>query len=264
MRSASAAAPLRLWLDATPRPGATQMAIDAVLLARAGGGALPVLRLYRWDPPCLSFGRHEPALRRYDRAAIEALGLDTVRRPTGGRAVWHHDELTYAWAAPDDRADGLRQAYRRLHELVADAVSRLGGAPTLAPAPARAQDVGAGACFAAPAGGEVLLGGRKVAGSAQLREAGGILQHGSLLLGGSQAIVARVTRGTLPAAADTSLAEALGRRVAFEDAAEAVAGAAAASHAVVAALPEAEAASILAEAAHAASRFRDAEWTWRR
>jgi lipoate-protein ligase A len=76
------------------------MAVDQALLERAGRLGERRLRLYRWHPHCLSFGRHEQALRRYDRDRIVASGLDVVRRPTGGRAVWHAGELTYAVAMP--------------------------------------------------------------------------------------------------------------------------------------------------------------------
>ncbi|MBI2403017.1 MAG: lipoate--protein ligase family protein [Gemmatimonadetes bacterium] len=93
------------------------MAIDQALLDDVDRrGDLAYLRLYRWNPPCLSFGRNEPALSRYDRAEIERLGVDVVRRPTGGRAVWHDDELTYAVAAPVAAFGCLRDSYRVIHE----------------------------------------------------------------------------------------------------------------------------------------------------
>ena len=101
--------PFRIWLDLDGRPGWQNMAIDHALLDRGAGGER-WLRLYRWSPGCLSFGRHEPALRRYDRGRIESLSLDTVRRPTGGRAVWHAEELTYAVAAPSEALGALRVA----------------------------------------------------------------------------------------------------------------------------------------------------------
>src|SRR3954451_6426058 len=83
-----------LWVDETPRPGWANMAIDEALLDRAEQvGGESWLRLYTWKPHCLSFGRHEPAARRYDVDRVTALGIDTVRRPTGGRAVWHSREL---------------------------------------------------------------------------------------------------------------------------------------------------------------------------
>jgi lipoate-protein ligase A len=83
-----------------PRRGADNMARDQALLDLAESDNVSVLRLYRWNPHCLSFGRNEPALRRYDREKIHTRGIDCVRRPTGGRAVWHARELTYAVVSP--------------------------------------------------------------------------------------------------------------------------------------------------------------------
>src|SRR5947208_2060187 len=73
-----------LLVDPGGRPGAENMAIDAGLLARADRTGSAFLRLYRFQPPCLSLGRNEPAAARYDRAAIARRGLDVVRRPSGG------------------------------------------------------------------------------------------------------------------------------------------------------------------------------------
>ena len=86
-----------LIIDRDGRSGAENMAVDLALLRAAQAGEV-FLRFYRWSPPCLSLGRNEPALSRYDRHLIETLGLDVVRRPTGGRAVWHNAEVTYAGA----------------------------------------------------------------------------------------------------------------------------------------------------------------------
>ena len=165
-----------LWEDPTPRPGWLNMAIDAVLLQRAEAGE-SWLRLYAWEP-CLSFGRHEPAARRYDADGITARGLQVVRRPTGGRAVWHAGELTYAVAAPSAGFGGLRDAYGTIHGLLCDALRSLGVNAELAP-PHAAAPVDAGACFASGAGGEVMVGGRKLVGSAQLRQGTALLQHGT-------------------------------------------------------------------------------------
>ena len=139
-----------LILDSVPRDGAHQMATDLALMHRATAERSIYLRLYRWEPHCLSFGAHEPALRRYDRAAIDRLGIDTVRRPTGGRAVWHARELTYAVTAADGAYGTLRHAYLRIHEALARAVAALGAAPVLAPPTATAA-LGSGACFASAA-----------------------------------------------------------------------------------------------------------------
>src|SRR5438046_6862855 len=184
-----AACACQLSLDTAGRSGAENMAIDAALLDRANGTGLSFLRLYRFDPPCLSLGRNEPAAR-YDRAAIARRGLDVVRRPTGGRAVWHEHEVTYAVAAPIATFGGLRGAYHAIHARLAAALHTLGVAATLAPdrLTARPPDR-RGSCFAAPVGGEVLVGGRKLVGSAQVCEGRAFLQHGSILLAGSQEVV---------------------------------------------------------------------------
>src|SRR5690242_15564175 len=133
-----------LWPSPLPRPGWLNMAIDAALLERAEVGERWV-RLYAWEPT-LSFGRHEPVERRYDAARIAALGLAVVRRPTGGRAVWHAGELTYAVAAPIEEQGSLQDAYQRIHEWLRDALRSLGAAAELAPR-VRAAGVDAGACF---------------------------------------------------------------------------------------------------------------------
>ncbi len=247
-----------LIIEPTGRPGGENMAIDAALLREARGGAA-FLRLYGWSPPCLSFGRNEPARTRYDRTAIERLGLDTVRRPTGGRAVWHEAEVTYAVAGPATMFGSLREAYIRVHTLLAAALQRLGVTAQLAQrASGRAVDPGGGACFAAPVGGEVVVGGRKLVGSAQVREQGAFLQHGSLLLEDSQDVVARVTLGGAAAAAATSVSAVLGRAVEFGEVAEVIAREARAQW--PGAWQEGKIGYTPEELAH----FSDPEWTWRR
>jgi lipoate-protein ligase A len=248
-----------LWHDAVPRPGWLNMAIDRVLLERAAAGE-SWLRLYRWIPSCLSFGRHEPATRRYDRERIAALGLDVVRRPTGGRAVWHAGELTYAVAAPATSLGTLREAYGEIHRVIRNALRRFGIPAELAPARAAIRP-DAGACFAAPAGGEVIVGDYKLAGSAQLRENGALLQHGSMLLADDQAMVARITRGEAPADRSAPLARLLGRRVSWEEAAEAVTGAVADRWGAPGEHMD-DCASVVLQARDHAARFRSSAWTW--
>lgn len=178
-----------LWVDNTPRPGWANMAIDQTLLDRAEQSAESWLRMYQWAPHCLSFGRHEPAAFRYDRDRIQALRIDTVRRPTGGRAVWHAQELTYAVAAPSIEFGSLRAAYHEIHEMLAHALSML-GRPMYLAGPRRTPPLSAGACFAEAVGGEIMMGERKVVGSAQLRQGDAFLQHGSILLEDNQTTVA--------------------------------------------------------------------------
>jgi lipoate-protein ligase A len=249
-----------LWVDLAERPGFRNMAIDQALLDRAARGER-WLRLYRWAPHCLSFGRHEPALRRYDRPKIAALGLDVVRRPTGGRAVWHAEELTYALAAPSDAFGGLRQAYEEIHRMLLGALRLLGVRAEMASA-RRPAGLDAGACFASPAGGELMLSGRKVVGSAQLREAAGLLQHGSILLAGRQSVVQNVTLGSAPPDLAGSVADATGRAPDVPSVAAAVAAAAADRWGGDWRTAE-ENGDLLAEAGAHEARFGSPAWTWR-
>ena len=249
-----------LWLDLEGRPGFRNMAIDQALLGRAAERGERWLRLYRWTPHCLSFGRHEPAIRRYDRERAEALGLDTVRRPTGGRAVWHSDELTYAVALPAEGLGGVRAVCAEIHGMLREGLRRLGVAAEAADA-APALRPGAGACFAAPAGGELMLRGRKVVGSAQLRERGALLQHGTILLSGDQRTVAEVTRGAAPADLAGGLTLALGHRPEPAAVAEAVAAAAAARWPGRWRTTAGDDGPV-GDAAPLEPRFRSSAWTW--
>ncbi len=254
----------QLWVDELPRPGWANMAIDQTLLDSAEQRGESWLRLYQWQPSCLSFGRHEPALRRYDADRIRGLGLDTVRRPTGGRAVWHCRELTYAVATPVQRLGSLQAAYLEIHRVLAAALEELGTAASLA-APASSAALDAGACFARAAGGEVMVAGRKVVGSAQLRRGGALLQHGSIMLEDDQAMVARLTLGggedhSAPA---TPLALLLGRRLRASEVVEAVARAAALRW-LGAWSRIADSAAILKAAAVHFAQFQSPAWTWAR
>jgi lipoyl(octanoyl) transferase len=200
-----------LWVDEAPRPGWANMAIDQGLLDRAERLGENWLRLYQWAPHCLSFGRHEPATRRYDAGRIAAMGIDTVRRPTGGRAVWHGEELTYAVAAPSRRFGTLEEAYLEIHDMIGQALGDLGIDAALASS-RRSVPLNAGACFSQPAGGEVLVSGRKVVGSAQLRQGGALLQHGSILLADSQRIVRELMTGPDGDDSRTSLHDTAGEK----------------------------------------------------
>src|SRR5205807_3071408 len=191
------------------------MAVDVALLERADRMGEAFLRLYRFDPPCLSVGRNE-ASGGYDRAAIARLAIDVVRRPTGGGAVWHQHELTYAVAAPIAPFGSLRVAYHAIHERLATALRSLGAGATLAlrrpPPPSTALHRPA-SCFAMPVEGEVLVRGRKLVGSAQVRRGRAFLQHGSILLDGTQPSSGNE---------ETTLAAVLGRSISFGEVADAI------------------------------------------
>lgn len=199
----------RLCADLEPRDGPTNMATDQALLEAVAAGAPPILRLYRWGPPTLSFGRNQPAAGLYDEAAAGARRIAFVRRPTGGQAVLHADELTYAVIAPVAVVGRPRDAYRRINEALVSGLRAVGVAAEVAgraavgsgvtdkPAHTHARSRGwAAACFREPAEGEVVVGGRKLVGSAQRCEGRVILQHGSVLVSGSQAAAEELLVGT--------------------------------------------------------------------
>jgi lipoate-protein ligase A len=177
------------------------MAADEALLDRVLRSGCAFLRLYRWNPPTLSVGRNQSWTRT---------DVPVVRRPTGGKAVWHEHEVTYAVAAPIDLFGSLRSAYCEIHTRVAAA---LRAEVTLAPyRPTVRPSDGPTSCFANPVGGEVLANGRKLVGSAQVRRGNAFLQHGSILLDGNQ------PGGAL----ETTLTAALRRSVSFDDVAAAI------------------------------------------
>ena len=249
------------WPDTGARPGPANMAVDQALLELAGEEGLAVLRVYRWEPHTLSFGRNEPARRRYDRDAIARDGIPTVRRPTGGRAVWHARELTYAVAAATDRFGALPAAYQAIHRTIAQALGALGADARLADAGAVA-GLDAGACFASPVGGEVMVRGRKVVGSAQVRVGAGMLQHGSILLDDDQSRVAALTVGAAASGMEAPLNAVLARPVSAEDVADALARAARANW--PGGWTELDPALVLERAARHLPFFSSDEWTWRR
>jgi lipoate-protein ligase A len=173
------------------------MALDAALLAAAEAGAAPpTLRVYGFSPPALSLG-YGQSEDDVDREACRRLGIDVVRRPTGGRAVLHEHDLTYALVAPLDDPrfpPSVGGTYQVVAEALRDALVAL-GAREVVLAPRRAAAPDDPACFAAPARAELLLGGRKVAGSAQRRGRRAFLQHGSILLAPDPARLAACLRG---------------------------------------------------------------------
>lgn len=177
-------------LDHPPAEGARNMAVDEALMdvGRDGGVAL---RFYRWDPPCLSLGRNQAARGRYDLDAADRMGVEFVRRPTGGRAVLHDRELTYSVVAPSGLWGGLRGSYRRVNRALLRGLAGLGaevGAAERAP-DGGTPGPGRRACFRDPLPGEIVAAGRKLVGSAQWRRDGALLQHGSLLLHDDQGTV---------------------------------------------------------------------------
>jgi lipoate-protein ligase A len=215
--------------------GATNMAVDeAILAAVVEGTSLPTLRLYGWSPPCVTLGRSQP-LADADLARCRAGRIDIVRRPSGGQAILHTDELTYSVALcqTDPRAEGgVLESYRRLSKGLLAGLHRLGAETAQAVEKKLPLGEPTPVCFEVPSNYEITSGGRKLVGSAQWRSRGGVLQHGSLPLRGDLMRIVellvfsdderQVRRQSLRARAVT-LEEVLGRAVPFFEVAQALA-----------------------------------------
>jgi lipoate-protein ligase A len=162
------------------------MARDSALQARAARTGETVFSIYSWARPTLSFGRHQPAAGLYDIDRIRSANVDVVRRPTGGRAILHDHEVTYSVTSPVMDAEPLRETYARINRILLDGLSRLGVDVELASPSGRAPAPSVRPCFETPAEGELVARGSKLVGSAQWRDEGALLQHGSILVDDDQ------------------------------------------------------------------------------
>lgn len=212
--------------------GAFNMAVDEVLLAGVeSGDSPPTVRVYGWTPPAVSTGHSQKIGRELDLERCRRAGVDVVRRPTGGRAVLHAGELTYSVAGPSGRAplgSSIAESYRAIADALLRGLAELGVEATLTPvptAPTRRDSGASPPCFVSAGRFEVVVGGRKLIGSAQRRVGSSVLQHGSLLLDPSHEGLADLLkveresdRETIRRALSlktTNLAEVLGRAVEF-------------------------------------------------
>lgn len=183
--------PAAQWrmLSSPCQSGVTNMATDeAVMLGVTAHRSLPTLRFYGWDPPCVSIGYAQSLRAEIDLDCCQARGYEWVRRPTGGRAVLHADELTYSVVAPleDPRVNGdIVTSYRKISEGLLAGLRLLGCDAVQAEQQHEAGgDAKSAACFEVSSHYEVTVLGRKLVGSAQVRRRGVVLQHGALPLTG--------------------------------------------------------------------------------
>lgn len=226
----------RLLLDGH-HPGAYNMAVDEAIMREAGRGeAPPTIRFYGWVPAAVSLGYFQDFAKVVNTEACQRLGVEWVRRPTGGRAVLHDQEVTYAFIVRDDDPilpKGVIPSYRVISRGIVEGLAGMGVPVEVAEEPEKGGALSA-ACFDAPSWYELTVQGRKLVGSAQVRRHGAVLQHGSVLLDldpekltavltppGQEHRAAAMARYLAGRA--ISIREALGREAGFEEVSRALA-----------------------------------------
>ncbi len=214
--------PTAAWrlLITPPGRGPWNMAVDEAVLESVGSGqSKPTLRLYTWSPACLSIGYAQP-FRDVDQAHLEAHGWELVRRITGGRAILHTDELTYAVVAPYEEprlAGNLLESYQRISQALVRALSLL-GLPVQSHhlAAQGRKDEPKPVCFEVPSNYEITVAGKKIVGSAQARKKPGILQHGTLPLKGDLGRIVQALSFPGPGAREDAASRLLERATTVE------------------------------------------------
>ncbi|MDZ7630872.1 MAG: hypothetical protein U5K74_05815 [Gemmatimonadaceae bacterium] len=251
-------------MHSPPRDAVSNMALDEAMLITAAEQETTLVRLYSWDRPSVSFGRNQRCAGIYGPERCEALSVPAVRRLTGGRALLHGRELTYAVAAPNAVAPTLRGGYEAINEILLDALQSLGVPAALSAPAARTPSPDLAPCFESPSAGELVVGRRKLVGSAQHRDATAFIQHGSILLDDDQGVLQALSLAPLPTVPPpATLREYLGSGLDSGTVATAISES----------LRRAATGDIVSQSdtmlprhhvEAAASRYRDPRWTWRR
>lgn len=221
--------------------GYTNMAVDEALLwAAAETGAPPTLRFYGWEPATVSLGYFQEVEGQVDRMELSRRGWGLVRRPTGGRAILHDDEVTYSVVIAEsalEHGHSVMGSYREISRGLELGLQRLGlqaalGETATDPEHRQAAKDLPTVCFAQASRCDLVAAGRKVVGSAQVRKRGSILQHGSvpLTIRVEDHLAVMPGRGvsrrseTQLSEAAQGIAQALGQSLSFEQLAQALAG----------------------------------------
>lgn len=250
-----------LFLTSAPDDGPGNMALDETLMQRAGRTGEAVLRVYAWSGPTLSLGRNQRARGGYDLDAARELGVEFVRRPTGGRALLHHHEITYSVTLPATSASDADAAYAFINAVLLGALDSL-GVPARRATETVAIPPGLRPCFDAPSEHEIVVGSRKLVGSAQWRRGGALLQHGSILVRDDQGLISRLMKSPIAPPAAATLADALGREPGAPEVA-ALIRASLAGH-VDGTVDLLDDDRVVSDASSLRSSYADDTWTWRR
>lgn len=168
--------------------GAMNMALDEAIMESIRAKEVPpTIRFYGWKPPALSLGYFQSLEGKVDLSSCQKKGIDVVRRLTGGRAVLHDDELTYSLVISEEVSflpDSIIESYKIISQGLLAGFYELGIEEAKMVSLAdkkKEQENKSAACFDAPSWYELSVAGKKIAGSAQTRRDGVILQHGSIL-----------------------------------------------------------------------------------
>jgi lipoate-protein ligase A len=221
-------------IKSDPASGSWNMAVDeAILMAVGRGEVMPTLRLYSWEPACISLGYAQP-LSDIDLGMLAKKGWNIVRRVTGGRAILHIDELTYSVCGPEDEprlSGGILQSYQNISKAILQALVSL-ELPVSALAKKDMENNGAKnpICFEVKSNYEISVDGKKIVGSAQARRKEGVLQHGTLPLCGDLTRIIEVLANIdqidkqdykeIMLKKATSVEMVLGKKISWEQAAE--------------------------------------------
>jgi len=180
--------------------GFMNMAIDeAIMIVHREGLVPPTIRFYQWSPPAVSLGYFQNLEKEIDVDACKDIGVDIVRRPTGGKAVLHDKELTYSFIIKENHSlvnDSILETYKKISGGIIRGLSYLGITAELVPLRENIRSTPSGyevkskishsniksICFSIPSQYEVQVEGKKILGSAQVRKKEIVLQHGSLLI----------------------------------------------------------------------------------
>lgn len=175
------------YIDSGEHNGRYNMGLDEQLAKEVGTGQRPsLLRFFRWKPYCISLGKHQKLTDIDVEKALQD-GIDTVYRPTGGRAILHAEELTYSVVFKEDLPGGIEETYRMISEALAEGIRAFDIPAALNPTQPDFKQwyrqPSSKLCFSSSARYEIQVHGKKLVGSAQRRMAGAVLQHGSILMG---------------------------------------------------------------------------------
>ncbi len=212
-----------LIIDRAPLKGSLNMAIDEYLFTSLDKRSGTCVRFYRWEKPTASLGYAQTVAKVLDLDYCLNHGVDVVRRPTGGKLVLHHREVTYSVVSDEIGAFGatLSESYRLISRALMNGLEKMGLEPALARSTPPSYIKSQMPCFSQPARDEVEIGGKKIVGSAQKRVGPKFLQHGSIPLEEEEALLKSISpRGRDLELRLTSLSRTLGRRVDFDWAVE--------------------------------------------